>query len=178
MNAELHGEVEISHRIQVEWAQFHTQQLWLLNSHESLKLRLQLFDVLIGAAAMCGCNVVSCTNLQQSRQGAAQRKLLRSPMDRMRYAHDPWRDTMHHMKMKIAHALNLFYAESLESSIRKQHWGYIARASHNEKSQCYCIVVACRVGICPDISSEYNTIRIVGRFRNRFDSMINSFGRT
>ena len=92
---------ELRHRIRVTWYKFQRHRKVLTNKHVSIKLRLKLFDAVVTPTILYGLHTLPLTHFQLQKLDALQRRMLRSIVGWVRAEGEPWRMTMHRMKLRV-----------------------------------------------------------------------------
>ena len=89
------------------WYKFQRHRKVPTNKHVSIKLRLKLFDAVVTPTILYGLRTLPLTHFQLQKLHALQGRMLRSIVGWVRVGDEPWRMTMHRMKLRVNATLAL-----------------------------------------------------------------------
>ena len=123
------GPLEVKHRLQSAWHQFHKYQRQLTNKHVSIKLRLKLFDSVVSPCLRFGLATLPLYQEWILKIDITQRKMIRRIVGWVREPEEIWEVTMRRMKLKVGVALRQWDVKPWSTRIfffGRQHWESLA----------------------------------------------------
>ena len=101
------GLVELQHRFQIGWMNFHKHKYILTNKHVALQLRLKLFDAVVSPAILFGLATLPLTKSEYQLVDKLQRKMLRLIVGWVRFDGEDWSVTMSRMNRRMVFAMSV-----------------------------------------------------------------------
>jgi hypothetical protein len=123
------GPIEVKHRLQSAWHQFHKYQQQLTNKHVSIKLRLKLFDSVVTPCLLFGLGALPLYQHWVLKIDTTHRKMIRRIVGLVRQPNEIWEVTMRRMKLKVGVALRQWDVKPWSKRIASNQWNHGMRIS-------------------------------------------------
>ena len=101
------GQSALDHRLGCGWGRFRTLQQTLTDKHVDIKLRLQLFDVVVTPTVLYALETCPLTVSQRDRLDVTQRCMLRRMVGWVCYDNESWEERGRRMRKRLTTALEL-----------------------------------------------------------------------